>query len=238
MEIEPAEDSQKGDKDKGDDTEEKDMNDEEEDMDTSSVILDAPIEVDVPLGEPPRGSKNFITSGRSHHHHHHRYNVKVVLLSTPTFAEMAEKIFGSEFDHVIQGGGGGGGFGRQQSSAGKSLHLHKQLAALVYRNTESGYSLLGGKWLPEKDGFMPGSGNENPNLIAAAIRLVHEQTGLNLSSCRQWKVFATFVYNRDSNFDPRAASYEITKVYMPDVWTATEGIYAPLGGSGCRGFDF
>ena len=36
--------------------------------------------------------------------------------------------------------------------------------------------------------------------------------------------------NRDSNFDPRAASYEITKVYMPDVWTATEGIYAPLGG--------
>ena len=85
---------------------------------------------------------------------------------------------------------------RQQSGGGKSLHLHKQLAALVYRNTESGYSLLGGKWLPEKDGFMPGSGNENPNLIAAAIRLVHEQTGLNLSSCRQWKVFATFVYNR------------------------------------------
>lgn len=46
---------------------------------------------------------------------------------------------------------------------------------------------------------MPGSDPkavENPNLIAAAIRLVYEQTGLNLSSCRQWKVFATFVYNR------------------------------------------
>ena len=38
-----------------------------------------------------------------------------------------------------------------------------------------------------------------------------------------------FCYPSDSNFDPRAASYEITKVYMPDVWTATEGIYAPLG---------
>ena len=96
------------------------MNDEEEDMDTSSVILDAPIEVDVPLGEVKKtsatsaasGSKtSSLPDGHHHHHHHHRYNVKVVLLSTPTFAEMAEKIFGSEFDHVIQGGGGGGGFG-------------------------------------------------------------------------------------------------------------------------------
>ncbi len=40
------------------------------------------------------------------------------------------------------------------------------------------------------------SDNCEPNLIQTAIRVVWEQTGMNLSKCSKWKLIATFVYNR------------------------------------------
>ena len=79
-------------------------------------------------------------------------------------------MFGYDFDH--------------HTTSGYSYPLNKQISFIAYRNQNDGYSLLGGKFNPEVDGFIPGT--EKPDLIRAAIRCVKEQANIDLSSCSRW----------------------------------------------------
>ncbi|XP_046908268.2 uncharacterized protein LOC124489907 [Dermatophagoides farinae] len=148
----------------------------------------------------------------------HKFNVKVLLISLPSLAEIYERLFGSEFPGPQSGGGG-------HKSANHVGHFHKLFQLLVTRNSNDGYSLIGGKFQRDLDGYMD---NDEPNLINTAIRIVWEQTGLNLSSCRQWRVFSTFIYNRDNSIDPLNSGYEVTKIYFPDIWSSFDSIYRPF----------
>ncbi|XP_027205067.2 uncharacterized protein LOC113798701 [Dermatophagoides pteronyssinus] len=150
----------------------------------------------------------------------HKFNVKVLLISLPSLAEIYERLFGSEFPGPQSHGGGGG-----HKSTNRVPHLHKLFQLLVTRNSSDGYSLIGGKFQRDLDGYL---NNGDPNLINTAIRIVWEQTGLNLSSCKQWRVFSTFIYNRDNSIDPSNAGYEVTKIYFPDIWSSFESIYLPM----------
>lgn len=71
--------------------------------------------------------------------------------------------------------------------------MNKLFSLLLTRNSNDGYALIGGKYNKDSDGYLS---NGDPNLVNTAIRIVYEQTELNLSSCSKWKVFSTFVYNR------------------------------------------
>lgn len=62
-------------------------------------------------------------------------------------------------------------------------------------------------------------GTEQPNLIATAIRVVENQTGLSLAKCKKWSEIATFVYNRDDSVDPISPPLEYSKVFLPDIWS-------------------
>lgn len=154
----------------------------------------------------------------------HKFNVKVLLISIPPLVEIYERLFGSEFHSIGSVTSGS----NQSSNKSQVSHFHKLFSLLVSRNTNDGYSLIGGKFNKEQDGYLPQT-NE-PNLISTAIRIVYEQTGLNLSSCRQWRVFCTFIYNRDTTLNQDEAAYEVTKIYFPDLWSALDNIYAPLHG--------
>ncbi|KPM09043.1 hypothetical protein QR98_0075730 [Sarcoptes scabiei] len=149
----------------------------------------------------------------------HKYNVKVLLISLPSLAEIYERLFGSEFI-------GNNQQQTHQSGRNQVSHFHKLLSLLVTRNANDGYSLIGGKFVQEKDGFLPES--TQPNLVATAIRVVWENTGLNLKSCRRWTVLSTFIYNRDNCLVPNQSIYEITKIYLPEIWSALNEIYSPL----------
>ncbi|XP_054164443.1 cell division cycle and apoptosis regulator protein 1-like isoform X2 [Oppia nitens] len=144
----------------------------------------------------------------------YKYGVKVLILSLPVMTDIYDRLFGSDFDAI--------------SSGNKSyfLHFNKLLAFLVSRNSNDGFSLIGGKFNANLDGYL--SDSDEPNLIATAVRIVEEQTGMNLSKCGKWRVISTFVYNRDSSVDPLTTNLELTRVYMPDVWSAFDGIYEPL----------
>ncbi|OTF70684.1 hypothetical protein BLA29_010723, partial [Euroglyphus maynei] len=131
-----------------------------------------------------------------------------------------ERLFGSEFPTAQSGGG--------QKSANHVPHFHRLFQLLVTRNSNDGYSLIGGKFQRDLDGYLD---NGDPNLINTAIRIVWEQTGLNLSSCKQWRVFSTFIYNRDNSVDATNSGYEVTKIYFPDIWSSFENIYQPLKNS-------
>lgn len=111
----------------------------------------------------------------------HKFNVKVVLIQFPQIVDIYEKLFGSDFDAI--------------NSIGKSklVHFNKAISMLLTKNSNDGYSLIGGKFVRHLDGLLP---NGEPNLIGTAVRAVKEQTGLNLSGCKEWKGFASFVYNK------------------------------------------
>ncbi|CAG2104914.1 unnamed protein product [Medioppia subpectinata] len=141
----------------------------------------------------------------------YKYGVKVLIISLPSMSDIYDRMFGSDFDAISTG------------SKSYFLHFNKLLAFLVSRNTNDGFSLIGGKFNAQIDGYLPDS--EEPNLIATAVRLVGEQTGMNLSKCAKWRLIATFVYNRDNSVDPMTPSLEINRVFMPDVWSAFDGIY-------------
>lgn len=111
----------------------------------------------------------------------HKFNVKVLMIQLPQIVDIYEKIFGNDFDAI--------------NSLGKSklVHFNRVISMLVAKNANDGYSLIGGKFVRHLDGLLA---NGEPNLIATAIRVVKEQTGLNLSGCKEWKGFASFVYNK------------------------------------------
>ncbi|CAG2167339.1 unnamed protein product [Oppiella nova] len=144
----------------------------------------------------------------------YKYGVKVLIISLPSLSDIYDRIFGSDFDAISTG------------SKSYFLHFNKLLAFLVSRNSNDGFSLIGGKFSAQLDGYLPDS--EEPNLIATAIRIVGEQTGMNLSKCGKWRLIATFIYNRDNSVDPMTPYLEVNRVYMPDVWSAFDGIYESL----------
>lgn len=129
-----------------------------------------------------------------------KHGVKVILLSLPEVNFMFEKIFGYDFE--------------RQTSSGYFYPLNKLISFLAFRNQNDGYSLLGGKFNVQLDGFI----GEKPNLIATAIRSVKEQTGIDLTPCSRWISLGSFLYNRDDSINERP-SIEYSTVFMPDVWT-------------------
>ena len=159
--------------------------------------------VDVPEEEVVKEDKKIGEDQQPKKKHEVRYSAKVVLLSLPEMNEMYEKIFGYDFERSSYG-----------FSTERSYPLSK-LISFVTLKTEGGYSLLGGKFIQEKDSFVDGT--TRPNLINTAIRTVKESTGIDLSTCTKWMSLATFVYNRSSSLEENL--YEYSTVFMPDVWS-------------------
>lgn len=137
-----------------------------------------------------------------------KFNVKILLFSVPSLDDIYERLFGTEFasPSFISGNSGTTMYKPYKClyfqfinsfyfyRKNQVSHFHKLFSLLVAKNSNDGYSLVGGKFQKELDGFLPGT--KEPNLVQTAIRIVWEQTGLNLSSCRQWRVLSTFIYNR------------------------------------------
>ena len=131
-----------------------------------------------------------------------KYGVKVILLSIPNMTNIYEQVFGYDYE-------------RGCCSSGYCYPLNKQICFLSFRNQNDGYSLLGGKFNPELDGFIDGT--TKPNLIKTAIRCVKEQCNIDLSPCNRWVSLGTFFYNRSDMFGE--CSYEYSTIFMPDVWS-------------------
>lgn len=136
-----------------------------------------------------------------------KYGVKVVLLSLNSMNHVYEQVFGYDFEH--------------KTSSSYSYPLNKQISFLSFRNQNDGYSLLGGKFSPELDGFVPGSDGKQPDLIRAAVRCVKEQANIDLSPCSRWISLATFLYNRNEEFGDDSC-YEYSTIFLPDVWSLTQ----------------
>lgn len=136
---------------------------------------------------------------------HRKFSAKVVLLSLPSMKELFEKVLGYDFE--------------RQTYTGYTAYLSRVITFLSCKNSNNGYSLVGGRFVQESDGFLPES--DQPNLINTAVRCVREQTGLDLSPCCKWISIGTFVYNRNDTLG-NAAVYEYTTVFLPDVWSLFE----------------
>ena len=125
-------------------------------------------------------------------------------MSLPEMNEIYEKVFGYDFERSSYG-----------FSTERSYPLTKLISFVTLKNlTEGGYSLLGGKFSAEKDGFID---DKKPNLIKTATRCVREQTGIDLSNCCKWISLGTFVYNRSSCLEE--SFYEYSTVFLPDIWS-------------------
>lgn len=68
-----------------------------------------------------------------------KYGVKVILLSLPSMISLYENVYGYDFD--------------KQTISGYTTPLNKNLSFLSFRNQNDGYSLIGGKFNRELDGF-------------------------------------------------------------------------------------
>ena len=72
----------------------------------------------------------------------YKYGVKVVIIALPSMADIFDRIFGSDFDAVPTG------------TKSYFLHFNKLLSFLVSRNSNDGFSLIGGKFNPQVDGYL------------------------------------------------------------------------------------
>ncbi|KAI0977858.1 hypothetical protein GJ496_000287 [Pomphorhynchus laevis] len=141
-----------------------------------------------------------------------RHSVKVVLLSTPTAANLFKKC--TDFSEA----------GSSSMDRGSAFaHQNKMLSFLHGMKTGKSEALgIGGQWHPELDGSDP---DKDPMvLIRTAIRCTRELVGLDLSKCSQWYKILEMRYLRPEKSSRYSeGSYneriESTTVLMPDVWS-------------------
>lgn len=74
----------------------------------------------------------------------HKFNVKILMVSLPLITEIYERLFGNDFD----------GHSNVSSSGSKHRvsHFHKIMQLLVSKNSNGGFSLIGGKYSKQIDG--------------------------------------------------------------------------------------
>ena len=71
-----------------------------------------------------------------------KYGFKVLLISIPSMSDIFERIFGPDFDAIGNG------------TKSYFLHFNKLLSFLVSRNSNDGFSLIGGKFSAHLDGYL------------------------------------------------------------------------------------
>lgn len=141
----------------------------------------------------------------------HKYGIKLLLISIPDFHNIYHQVFNTNQDDGTPKPAGHG--------------LDDVLKLLCYKGVNNGFSLVGGKFDPSLDGFVPEVTNKfernerQPDLIATCKRIAFEQIGLDLSQCASWTLLSTFIYNNRSDYFSPKASVEYSYIYIPHLWT-------------------
>lgn len=145
----------------------------------------------------------------------HKYGVKLLLISLPSFQDIYQQVFGPKLDS----------FNPESGTRPIISGLDDVIQLLCSKGSNNGYSLIGGKFDPNLDGFIAGSTNKferngrQPDLIATCKRVVKDQIGLDLSSCKSWTLLSTFIYNNKNDYFSPKASIEYSYIYIPHIWT-------------------
>lgn len=153
----------------------------------------------------------------------HKYGVKILLMSLPELNSIYTSVFGGNLDSFSN-----------ESSKNSYKRVDEVISLLCNKGSNSGHSLLGGKFDPVLDGFLEGVDNPNernglqPDLIATCKRIVQDQTGLDLGPCKSWSLLSTFIYNNRSDYFSPKASVEYSYIYMPQIWTMAEEYMSKL----------